>query len=88
MNFLFWLLWIINILLLLLAIAGSGLRASFGANTDLNGFLTIFLIIILIASIWLKFSIKHKWISLVIVALPVIVLFLMYLFEKKPDNTF
>jgi hypothetical protein len=83
MNFLFWLLWIVNVLLLLLAVAGSGFRSSFGANTDMNGMITILVIIILIASIWLKLSVRQKWISLAVVAIPVLFMFFMYLFEKK-----
>lgn len=85
MNFLFWLLWIVDILLVGLLVAGSGLRSSFGASTDLNSWLTILIIVVVLASIILRFTVKQKYISLLVAALPLIVLFLMYIFEKKTN---
>ena len=83
MNFLFWLLWILDILLLGFVIAGSNFRAGFGASTDLNSWLTILLVIVVILSIILRFSVKQKNISLGVAAIPFIILFIMYLFDKR-----
>ncbi len=83
MNFLFWLFWIVDLLLVGLLVAGSSLRLSFGASTDLNSWLTILTILVVLANVILRFTVKQKHISLLVAALPVIVLFLMYIFEKK-----
>lgn len=83
MNFIFWLLWIIDLLLLGLIISGSGFRASFGASTDLNSWLTVIMIFILIGSMILRFPMKQVTISLIVAGLPCFVMLCLYLFEKK-----
>lgn len=83
MNFLFWLFWIIDLLLVFLLIGGSHLRSSFGASTDLNSWMLIVVVIILIASMILRFTIKQKWIYVLVAALPAIGLFILYLLDKK-----
>jgi hypothetical protein len=82
MNFLFWLCWILDLLLLGLLILGSGLRTSFGAGTNLNGWLTLLVVVVIIVSLILRFSSEQKIISLAVVAIPFILLTIMYLFEK------
>ena len=82
MSFLFWLCWIINLLLLVMAIFGKGFRSDFGAGVDLNVLLTIVLIVVLAGSLILRFSLKQKWVSLVVVSLPVCMMLVWYLFEK------
>ena len=82
MSFLFWLCWIINVLLLIMAILGKGFRSDFGAGVDLNVLLTIVLIVVLAGSLILRFSLKQKWVSLVVVSLPVCMMLVWYLFEK------
>lgn len=82
MSFLFWLCWIINVLLLLIAMVGKGFRSGFGAGVDLNVLLTIILIGVLAVSLILRFSVKQKWISLVVVSLPLSMMLVLYLFEK------
>jgi len=83
MSFLFWLLWILNLLLAVLSLLGSHFRSSFGASSSLNSWLLPGLIIILIASLVVRYSLRHSKLSLIIVALPFLVLFLMYLMDKK-----
>ena len=80
MSFLFWLCWIINLLLLVIAILRKGFRSDFGAGVDLNVLLTIVLIAVLAGSLILRYSVKQKWISLVVVALPIC---LMLIWKKK-----
>lgn len=82
MSFLFWLCWMINVLLLLIAMVGKGFRSGFGAGVDLNVLLTIILIGVLAGSLILRFSVKQKWISLVVVSLPLSMMLVLYLFEK------
>ena len=82
MSFLFWLCWIINLLLLIMAILGKGFRSDFGAGVDVNVLLTIVLIVVLAGSLILRFSLKQKWVSLVVVSLPVCMMLVWYLFEK------
>lgn len=82
MSFLFWLCWIINVLMLLIAIVGKGFRSGFGAGVDFNVLLTIVLVVVLAGSLILRFSVKQKWISLVVVSLPLCMMLVLYLFEK------
>ena len=82
MVFLFWLLWIFNFLLLLLAILGKGFRESFGAGVNLNVVIIIGTLIILIAGLILRFGVKQKTISLVVMALPAFTLLIMYIIDK------
>lgn len=87
MVFLFWTLWIMNVLLLILAVVGKGFRESFGAGVNLNVLIISLTLIVLIASLVLKFSAKQKWISLVVVALPVLALLVMYIMDKITGQT-
>lgn len=82
MSFLFWLLWFSNLLLLIIAILGKGFRSDFGAGVDLNVVLTIVLIAVLAGSLILRYSVKQKWINLVVVALPICLMLIWYVFEK------
>ena len=87
MVFLFWLFWIFNFLLLLLAIVGKGFRESFGAGVNLNVLVIIGTLIVLAASLVLRFSIKQKPISLVVVMLPAILLLIMYFIDKMTGQS-
>lgn len=87
MVFLFWTLWIMNVLLLMLALVGKGFRESFGAGVNLNVLIISLTLIVLIASLVLKFSAKQKWISLVVVALPVLALLVIYMMDKITGQT-
>ena len=76
-----------NLLLLMLAIMGKGFRESFGAGVSFNSLIIVLTLIVLIASLVLKFSAKQKWISLVLVALPMLALLLMYIVDKVTGQT-
>lgn len=82
MAFLFWLLWIMNFLLLMIAIMGKGFRESYGAGINFNVIIIILTLIVLIASLVLKFGAKQKWISLAVVALPMLAILVMYIVDK------
>lgn len=88
MAFLFWSFWIFNLLLLLLAMFGKGFRSDFGAGVDLNNVIIIGVIIVLAFSTWLRLGGKPKSISLVVVALPALIVLAWYAFDKitgKPN---
>jgi hypothetical protein len=88
MVFLFWSLWVFNLLLLLLALFGKGFRSESGAGVDLNNMIIPGVVIVLAASAWLRFGSKPKWIGLVVVALPALMMLAWYAFEKvtgKPN---
>ena len=76
-----------NLLLLMLAIMGKGFRESFGAGVSLNTLIISLTLIVLIASLAIKFSAKQKWISLVLVALPLLALLVMYIIDKINGQT-
>ena len=82
LHFLFWCLWIINVLLLLLTVAGKEFRSGFGAGININLILITGLIVILVSSMLFRFSSKPKWISLAIVLLPLIILLVWYIYDK------
>ncbi|HEY3386680.1 MAG TPA: hypothetical protein VGK46_09230 [Saprospiraceae bacterium] len=82
MTFLFWSCWVINVLILIIAILGKGFRSSFGAGVDFNILLIIFLLIILASSLILRFALKQKGLSLFVVSLPLLAMFVLYLYEK------
>ena len=88
MTFLFWSCWVINVLMLILAIIGKGFRSSFGAGVDFNILMIIFLVIILTGSLIIRFSLRHKGLSLIVVSLPLLTMFVLYLYEKITGKSF
>lgn len=87
MSFLFWMLWIVNLMLLLLAMLGKGFRSGFGAGIDFNTLVIISLLIVLAGSLIFRFTAKQKWISVVVVSLPLLATLVMYLLEKYNGDT-
>ena len=83
MSFLFYTFTVINILLFLFTLWGKGFRASFGASTDINVLMMLGYSVVIIASFVVKFGLKQKGWSVLVAGLPVIILFVMYLFDKK-----
>ena len=83
MTFLFWALTVINVLLLLFAGWAKGFRSSFGASTDITVLMMLGYGIVIVASFVVKFGLKQKDWAVGVAALPVIVLFVMYLFDRK-----
>ncbi len=83
MNFLFWLLWILDLLLVGFVIIGANFRTSFGAGTEVSSIMLIILVIILIGSLVLRYAFRQVNWSLFVVALPLIIMFVGYLLEDK-----
>jgi hypothetical protein len=82
---LFWLCWIIDVLLILLVMAGSNFRSGFGAGNDFNNMALLVLLVLLLASILTRILVRPKWVSLVLAALPILLLLVFYLFDKNTD---
>lgn len=87
MNFLFWLLLIVDVLLIVITVWASGFRSGFGASTTLNSIMLAGYVVVFIAALLCRYLVKPRWISLLIISLPVLILFVVYLLEKKsgPD---
>ena len=83
MNILFWTLTLINILLLTFTMWAKGFRSGFGASTDLNVLMLLGYSIVIIASFIVKFGLKQKEWAVGVAALPMLLLFVMYLFDRK-----
>lgn len=83
MNFLFWLCWVINVLIVLLAFIGKGFRDSFGANAVLNIFIMVCMLAILAGSLVVRFGVKQKSVSLVMVMLPLLAMLIWYVIDQR-----
>lgn len=81
MGFLYWALWIFDLLILLLAIWGKAFRSGFGAGVGFNSFVIISLLIILGGSLWFRMVLRKKDLSLLIISLPVIAMFILYIWD-------
>ena len=82
---LLWIFWIIDVLLILLVLAGSGFRSGFGAGNDFNNTALLVLMLLLLSSIITRIVVKPRWVSLTLAALPILLLLLFYLFDKNAD---
>jgi hypothetical protein len=82
MALLFWLLFIADILLCLLAVVGKGFRDSFSAS-NLNTWFSILLFGSTFGGLLLRFVFKKALLSLLMVALPLLILLVWYLIDTK-----
>jgi hypothetical protein len=87
MNALFWICFFIDFLLIILIAAGSKFRTGFGANNNFNNMALLLLILILVAAIVTRILVQPKWVSLILVALPILLMIILYLFEKKTGSS-
>ena len=83
MSFLFWLLWIIDLLLAILILWGKEHRSSYGASVDLNTLMLIGVVLVLFGSLVTRYYFKNMMASLMVVALPLIGMFVWYLFDRN-----
>lgn len=82
MNLLFWLLWLLNLSFIVLVLWASSYRSGFGAGVDFNTILVIGVVVILVASLIVRFGLKKHGASVGIVGLPILGLLFWYLWEK------
>jgi hypothetical protein len=83
MSLLFWFLFILDLFLAILTVGASDFRAGFGASTNFNNWILVTTIISLIASLVTRYYFRQNKLSLLVVAIPILLLLLMYIFEKK-----
>ena len=81
MNLLFWLLWVLDLVIGLLSFIGKGFRRSFTA-TDPSLWFDLVLWVSLIGSLIIRLGSKRLSLSLILVALPILVLLIWYLIDK------
>ena len=85
MTFLFWLCWVFDLLAAIFLLWAVGFRSGFGASTGMQQGLLLVLIVVLIASLILRFGGRSRDISLGVVALPILLLLIAWLFSKIKD---
>lgn len=79
---LFWLLWIVDLLLTALVVLGGVFRDGLGANTDNNVTIGLILLSVLLGSLIIRYPLKQPQWSVLIAALPLLILVGMYYWEK------
>ncbi len=86
MTYLFWTLWIIDILLLALTVLGKNFRSGFGAGVDLNILFIVILLIILAASLWIWLVLKQKMTGVIVAGLPMLAMLIYYFIDTKKSS--
>jgi hypothetical protein len=87
MNAIYWTIWVLDFLLLGMAIAGKNFRSGYGAGVDFNTLFILLLMVAMAGSLVIRFGMKQKGFSLVLVSLPLLAMILLYLYEKATGRT-
>ena len=85
MNALFWICWVADLLLCALAIVGKGFANSFHPSSSVP-WLAILLVGCMVVGFLLQVIFKKPTWALAVAALPLVVLFGMYVFEKITER--
>ena len=80
MNFLFWTCWIVDLLIVAVAVMGRGFRASFGAGTDLNTIVIGLCGLAVVAALVLRLAGRPRS-ALVVALVPLADLLVLYWIE-------
>lgn len=80
--FLFWLFWVADLLICLLALIGKGFRESFGASAIGVGF-SILLLACTVGGLLLRLVFKNALPALFVAALPLLVVIVWYFLDKE-----
>jgi hypothetical protein len=80
--FLFWLFWVADLLICLLALIGKGFRESFGASAIGVGF-SILLFACTLGGLLLRLVFKNVLPALIVAALPLLILMVWYFLDKE-----
>lgn len=65
---------------------GSGFRSSYGAGIDFNTLLLIGIVLTLVLSLMVRYSLKMPGLSVLVVALPFLALGIYYVWEKNQQK--
>jgi len=82
MAFLFWLFWIADLLICLVTVLGKGFRESFTASS-INAWFAVLLFGCTLGGLLLRFVFKKALLSLLVAALPLLILMIWYLVDTK-----
>jgi hypothetical protein len=82
MTFLFWLLFVIDLLVSLLIVIGKGFRESF-TDSPINAWFSILIFACTLGALILRFAFKKELLSLIVAALPLVILLVWYLVDTK-----
>jgi len=82
MGFLFWFLWVTDLLICLLALIGKGFRESYGAS-NINVWFTVLLLGCTLAGLLLRLVLKNELFALIVAALPLVILLIWYFLDSR-----
>lgn len=81
MNILFWVLWVIDLLLTFVIILAGIYRENSGAFNNNNFTYAVVLMLLLVGSIVVRYSLQWPQLSVLLAALPLLILLIMYFFD-------
>lgn len=82
MNIVFWILWSINLVLTFIVILAAVYRENVGAFNNENYTYAIVLILLLVGSIVVRYVLQWPQLSVLLAALPLLIVLIMYFFER------
>ena len=81
MNILFWVLWVIDLLLTFVVILAGIYRENSGAFNNNNFTFALVLMLILVGSIVVRYTLQWPLISVLLAAIPLLIVLILYLFD-------
>ena len=81
MNILFWGLWVIDLLLAFVVILAGIYRENSGAFNNNNFTYAVLLLLILVGSIVVRYTLQWPLISVLLAAIPLLIVLILYLFD-------
>jgi hypothetical protein len=81
MNIVFWVLWVIDLLLTFVIILAGIYRENSGAFNNENFTYAVVLMLLLVGSIVVRYALQWPQLSVLLAALPLLILLIMYFFD-------
>ena len=81
MNILFWVLWFIDLLLAFVVILAGIYRENSGAFNNNNFTFAVALLLILVGSIVVRYTLQWPLISVLLAAIPLLIVLILYYFD-------
>ncbi len=81
MNILFWGLWVIDLLLAFVVILAGIYRENSGAFNNNNFTYAVLLLLILVGSIVVRYTLQWPLISVLLAAIPLLIVLILYFFD-------